>query len=139
MSVNLRLLSGLAVGYVLGTKAGRERYEQLLDLGRRVAGSDAGRQLQAEARQAKERAGAVIGGKASEGVSKARERIHSDDASAAGTADVGAPVYSDDEAPYVADVGEPISSDDEAPYVADVSEPVYSDDDPAPGTTPPSV
>ncbi len=83
--MNLGVISGLAVGYVLGTKAGRERYEQLRDLGRRIAGSDAGQQLQAEARQAKDRAGAVIGGKTSEGVAKVSELIHSDDESASGT------------------------------------------------------
>ncbi len=85
MRMNLGVISGLAVGYVLGTKAGRERYEQLRDLGRRIAGSDAGQQLQAEARQAKDRAGAVIGGKTNEGVAKVSELIHSDDESASGT------------------------------------------------------
>jgi hypothetical protein len=30
---------GLLVGYVLGSRAGRERYEQIVALGRRVAGS----------------------------------------------------------------------------------------------------
>jgi tryptophan synthase beta subunit len=85
MKMRLGVFSGLAVGYVLGTKAGRERYEQLRDLGRRIAGSDAGQQLQAEARQAKDRAGAVIGGKTSEGVAKVSELISSDDDAPAGT------------------------------------------------------
>lgn len=134
MSVNLRLLSGLAVGYVLGTKAGRERYEQLLDLGRRVAGSDAGRQLQAEARQVKERAGAVIGGKASEGVAKVSELIHSDDEPTPDVA-VSEPMYSDELAPDLAAVSEPNPSDDRI-YPDDG---IYTDDEPTTGTTPPSV
>jgi hypothetical protein len=149
MSVNLRLLSGLAVGYVLGTKAGRERYEQLLDLGRRVAGSDAGRQLQAGARQAKERAGAVIGGKASEGVAKVSELIHSDDEPTPDLA-VSEPMYGDELAPDINEV-EPMYSDELAPDVAAVTEPnpsddriytddgIYTDDEPTTGTTPPSV
>ncbi|HJQ00325.1 MAG TPA: hypothetical protein VJ851_01885 [Jatrophihabitans sp.] len=30
---------GAAIGYVLGSRAGRERYEELVAIGRRVAGS----------------------------------------------------------------------------------------------------
>lgn len=34
-----RLVFGMAVGYLLGTKAGRERYEAIIRAARRVAGS----------------------------------------------------------------------------------------------------
>ncbi|GAB7063181.1 YtxH domain-containing protein [Streptomyces mexicanus] len=37
MRYRLVFMAGLAVGYVLGTKAGRERYEQLTKSARRVA------------------------------------------------------------------------------------------------------
>jgi hypothetical protein len=37
----ITFLSGLAAGFVLGARAGRERYEQLKQLGRRVADSPA--------------------------------------------------------------------------------------------------
>jgi hypothetical protein len=37
--MKLTLLLGGAVGYVLGAKAGRERYEAIVRVGRRVAGS----------------------------------------------------------------------------------------------------
>ncbi|TQN31105.1 hypothetical protein FHX37_0994 [Haloactinospora alba] len=37
MRYRITFLTGLAVGYVLGTKAGRERYEQLARTARRVA------------------------------------------------------------------------------------------------------
>ena len=37
MAGNLKLAVGLAAGYVLGAKAGRERYEQLRDAARQVA------------------------------------------------------------------------------------------------------
>src|SRR5258708_9394774 len=40
----ITFLTGLAVGFVLGTRAGRERYEQLKQLGRRVADSPAAQQ-----------------------------------------------------------------------------------------------
>jgi hypothetical protein len=35
----VRFLVGAAVGYVLGAKAGRERYEQIVSVARKVTGS----------------------------------------------------------------------------------------------------
>jgi hypothetical protein len=40
----ITFLSGLAAGFVLGARAGRERYEQLKRLGRQVADSPAAQQ-----------------------------------------------------------------------------------------------
>jgi len=40
----ITFLSGLAAGFILGARAGRERYEQLKRLGRRVADSPAAQQ-----------------------------------------------------------------------------------------------
>jgi hypothetical protein len=37
--MKLSFLVGAAVGYVLGTRAGRERYETIVALGRKFAGS----------------------------------------------------------------------------------------------------
>jgi hypothetical protein len=37
MAGNLKLLAGLAAGYVLGTRAGRERYERIAEATRRLA------------------------------------------------------------------------------------------------------
>jgi len=37
MAGNLKLLAGLAAGYVLGARAGRERYERIAEAGRRLA------------------------------------------------------------------------------------------------------
>jgi hypothetical protein len=37
--VKLSFLAGAAVGYVLGAKAGRQRYEQIVGLFRKVSGS----------------------------------------------------------------------------------------------------
>ncbi len=56
----MRFLLGIAVGYVLGSRAGRERYEDIVALARRVAGSQtvqatAGA-LQAQAAEAAEKA-----------------------------------------------------------------------------------
>ena len=37
MAGNLKLLAGLTAGYVLGARAGRERYERIAEAGRRLA------------------------------------------------------------------------------------------------------
>jgi hypothetical protein len=37
MAGNMKLLSGLAAGYILGARAGRERYERIAEAGRRLA------------------------------------------------------------------------------------------------------
>jgi hypothetical protein len=37
MAGNLKLLAGLAAGYVLGARAGRERYERIAEASRRLA------------------------------------------------------------------------------------------------------
>ena len=37
MAGNLKLLAGLAAGYILGARAGRERYERIAEAGRRLA------------------------------------------------------------------------------------------------------
>jgi hypothetical protein len=50
MAGNFKLAVGLAAGYVLGAKAGRERYERLAELARRVAQRPEVRQLTNRAR-----------------------------------------------------------------------------------------
>ncbi|MCK1821877.1 YtxH domain-containing protein [Streptomyces sp. XM83C] len=51
MRYRLTFLAGLALGYVLGTKAGRERYEQLMKSARRVAQNPAVRNTAESAAQ----------------------------------------------------------------------------------------
>ncbi|NGO73548.1 YtxH domain-containing protein [Streptomyces boncukensis] len=45
MRYRLTFVTGVAVGYVLGTRAGRERYEQLVKAARRVCENPAVRNL----------------------------------------------------------------------------------------------
>lgn len=63
----MSFLVGAAVGYVLGTRAGRERYEQIVRFGRRVAGSQtvqsAAGVLQAQLEEATHRARDAMSGK----------------------------------------------------------------------------
>ena len=46
--MKLRFLAGAALGYVLGTKAGRERYEQIAGSLRDLTDSDFARQIKGE-------------------------------------------------------------------------------------------
>lgn len=54
----LTFVAGLAAGYVLGARAGRERYEQLAKSARGLAHNP---RVQGAARQARETAGSVAG------------------------------------------------------------------------------
>jgi hypothetical protein len=63
----MKFLLGIAVGYVLGSRAGRERYEDIVALGRRVAGSQTIQAtagvLQAQAQEVAVRAKSRLAGK----------------------------------------------------------------------------
>ena len=60
-------LLGIAVGYLLGTRAGRERYEDIIAVGRRIAGSQTIQAtagvVQAQVQEVAERARDRLGGK----------------------------------------------------------------------------
>ncbi len=63
----MKFMLGMAVGYVLGARAGRQRYEDIVALARRVAGSQTVQAtagvVQAQAQQAAERAKNRLAGK----------------------------------------------------------------------------
>lgn len=65
--MKLSFLLGAGVGYVLGSRAGRERYETIVALARRVAGSQTVQTtagvLQAQVDGATQRARAVVAAK----------------------------------------------------------------------------
>jgi len=50
MAGNLKLLAGLAAGYVLGARAGRERYERIAEATRRLADRPEVRELTGKVR-----------------------------------------------------------------------------------------
>lgn len=75
MAFRLGLVLGAAIGYVLGAKAGRERYEQLSSLGRSLAGSDPAQQVGTEVRKAASRAGDLLETRASKQVAKVTGRF----------------------------------------------------------------
>ena len=77
MRGRLALLTGFAAGYVLGAKAGQERYEEIRSQFNKLMGTEPAQQLQAEVRQAASRASSVIEEKAADGISKVSELVGS--------------------------------------------------------------
>lgn len=77
MRYRLTFVAGVALGYVLGTRAGRERYEQLKKSARQVAGNPAVRNTAESAAQQ----GRAFAGKAYHVVSdKVGDHVHMPDA-----------------------------------------------------------
>lgn len=68
MRYRLTFVAGLAVGYVIGTRAGRERYEQLRDAGKRLAENPAVRNATEAATQSGREAASKAAGVVTEKV-----------------------------------------------------------------------
>lgn len=76
MAFRLGLVFGAAIGYVLGAKAGRERYEQISTMTRSLAGSEPAQQVGTEVRKAATRAGEALESQAAKQVSKVTTRLN---------------------------------------------------------------
>jgi hypothetical protein len=79
MKFRFGLIIGLAIGYVLGARAGYERYQQIQSTWRSVRRSDSAQRLGSEVRDLADRAGARVEQKASRGVDQLSEQLRSDD------------------------------------------------------------
>jgi hypothetical protein len=77
MRMRMGLLIGLGAGYVLGAKAGQERYEEIRRQFNQLMGTEQAQQLQSQVRDAAGRAGEVLEEKASEGIAKVSEMVGS--------------------------------------------------------------
>ena len=94
MRGRLGMFVGFGAGYVLGAKAGRERYEQLRRLYENLSSSEA---FQQASQAAKEAVGTGLGQAkdlASEGVSKVKERRSGTDGYSSGLSVAPPPDYS---------------------------------------------
>lgn len=78
MRVRIGFLAGLIIGYILGAKAGEERYRQIQSLWGTVRRSDPGQQVAAEVHLAADKAGKAVEEKASESVNKVTQLLHGD-------------------------------------------------------------
>ena len=86
MRMRMGLLIGLGTGYVLGAKAGQERYEQIRQQFNQLMGTEQAQQLQSQVREAAGRAGEVLEEKATEGINKVSEMVGSSGSSSSSTA-----------------------------------------------------
>lgn len=69
------LLIGFGAGYVLGSRAGRERYEQIMTQVRGVAGSPAAQEKASALQQQATEVAGKAKGSATEAASKAKDKI----------------------------------------------------------------
>ena len=77
MRLRLGLMTGFAAGYVLGAKAGQERYEQIRQQFNELMGTEQAQQLQSQMREVASRASEVIDEKTSGKLSKVSEMVGS--------------------------------------------------------------
>ena len=84
MRLRLGLITGFAAGYVLGAKAGQERYEQIRQQFNELMGTEQAQQLQSQMREVASRAGEVIEEKTSTATAKVSEMVGSGGGSSSG-------------------------------------------------------
>jgi len=75
MRYRVVFITGLAIGYVLGARAGRERYEQLSKLARKAADSPAAQRAAATAQAQAAQLAKVARGKLAERAGTARAKM----------------------------------------------------------------
>jgi hypothetical protein len=91
MRFRIGLTLGFAAGYVLGAKAGRERYFQIERAWHQLTNSEPAQQLSTEVRHAAEQASQTLEEKANEGVTKLTDKLHEVQAEGGGRASGSAP------------------------------------------------
>lgn len=90
MGFKFGVLVGSGVGYVLGTRAGRERYEQIRERYQKLKGTEPAQRLSTEVQRITEEASHSVEKKANEAVDKvtgaAHDTVQSNDSPTTGTA-----------------------------------------------------
>lgn len=80
MKFRLGLLIGMGLGYILGARAGRARYEQIANAIRGFMGSESAQQITEQVRTAATIASETLEEKATESVAKVTEMVRGDSA-----------------------------------------------------------
>lgn len=78
MTFRLGMIIGGAVGYVLGTRAGEERYAQIQQAYRKLKGSEPAQKVGAEVRDLVNEAGETLETKATDSVSRVTGKVRSE-------------------------------------------------------------
>lgn len=89
MKFRFGLIVGIGVGYVLGSRAGYERYQQIQSTWRSMRRSEPAQRLGSEVRDLADRAGSRLEEKANRGVDQLSTQMR-DDSSTGGTSSEGA-------------------------------------------------
>lgn len=79
MRFRFGLLLGFAIGYVLGTRAGRARYEQLVQAWQSFRRSPSGQRLGSQAKQAAAQASDLVEDATAEGLAKVTDLMRDAD------------------------------------------------------------
>ncbi|HUH07137.1 MAG TPA: hypothetical protein VML96_04940 [Egibacteraceae bacterium] len=79
------LMLGIAIGYVLGSRAGRERYEQIRSAWLSITKSEPAQQIGAEVRGVASRAGHALEDRASQGVHRVTAMVRGNEVNGAGS------------------------------------------------------
>lgn len=90
MKFPFRILLGAAVGYVFGTRAGRERYDEIVSKVHELRQSDKVRQFESDAHETADRVGHRLNQRATTVADKAKDRIGRHDAGSGGTGQASA-------------------------------------------------
>lgn len=78
MKFRFGLIIGIAVGYVLGSRAGYERYQQIQSTWRSMRRSEPAQRLSTEVRDLADRAGSRLEDKANRGVDQLSKQVRED-------------------------------------------------------------
>jgi hypothetical protein len=89
MKFRFGLIVGLAAGYVLGARAGYERYQQIQSAWRSARRSEPAQRFGAEARHFADRAGTRLEQKATRGMDQVSETLRSSSTSSSGSTSSG--------------------------------------------------
>jgi hypothetical protein len=85
MKFRFGLIVGLAAGYVLGARAGYERYQEIQSKWRQLRRSEPAQRFSTEVRQFADRAGSRLEQTANRGVDQLSETMNSSETPASGT------------------------------------------------------